>query len=153
MRREFLSISKVNLSPDNPITIPRSLVASNNILVKQLSSWSGEFGRCHHPLRLDIQILHLRQRNPNRQVSGRSPLARFRESGIERSVAPMSTPTKLSSQLSAQPRTEGLGRPLTPAPAESKARTELAKQQLRRFHPGMVSQSVNKTALHPGGVL
>jgi len=43
-------------------------------------------------------------------------------------------------------------RPLTPAPGDSKARTELAKTQLRSFNPAMVSQSVNKTALHPGGV-
>lgn len=44
------------------------------------------------------------------------------------------------------------GRPLTPAPGDSKARTELAKKQLRDLRPTMVSQSVNKTALHPGGV-
>jgi len=44
------------------------------------------------------------------------------------------------------------GRPLTPAPGDSKARTELAKRQLRDLKPTMVSQSVNKTALHPGGV-
>ena len=44
------------------------------------------------------------------------------------------------------------GRPLTPAPGDNKARTELAKKQLRDLKPTMVSQSVNKTALHPSGV-
>lgn len=44
------------------------------------------------------------------------------------------------------------GRPLTPAPSSSTARTEVTKLQLKNFNPAMVSQSVNKTALHPGGV-
>jgi len=43
-------------------------------------------------------------------------------------------------------------RPATPGPEESQARAEIAKTQLRNFNPTMVSQSVNKTALHPGGV-
>ena len=43
-------------------------------------------------------------------------------------------------------------RPLTPGPGDSKTRTEVAKKQLRNLKPTMVSQSVNKTALHPGGV-
>lgn len=44
------------------------------------------------------------------------------------------------------------GRPNTPAPQGSTGRTELIKKQLRALKPTMVSQSVNKTALHPGGV-
>ena len=44
------------------------------------------------------------------------------------------------------------GRPLTPAPESSTGRTEVTKTQLKNFNPKMVSQSVNKTALHPGGV-
>lgn len=47
---------------------------------------------------------------------------------------------------------QAAGRPLTPAPGDDKARTELAKRQLRDLKPTMVSASVNKTALHPGGV-
>lgn len=43
-------------------------------------------------------------------------------------------------------------RPHTPAPGDSTARTELTKTQLQSQKPNMVSQSVNKTALHPGGV-
>ena len=43
-------------------------------------------------------------------------------------------------------------RPHTPAPQGSTGRSELAKKQLRNLEPTMVSQSVNKTALHPGGV-
>lgn len=46
-------------------------------------------------------------------------------------------------------------RPLTPGPGasgDSKGRTELAKKQLRDLKPTMVSNSVNKTALHPAGV-
>jgi len=43
-------------------------------------------------------------------------------------------------------------RPHSPAPDTGKARSDLAKVQLRTFSSKMVSQSVNKTALHPGGV-
>jgi hypothetical protein len=43
-------------------------------------------------------------------------------------------------------------RPLTPSPATGKARSDLAKTQLRNYSSKMVSSSVNKTALHPGGV-
>lgn len=44
-------------------------------------------------------------------------------------------------------------RPLTPAPTEDAGRIELVKKQLRDTKPTtMVSQSVNKTALHPSGV-
>jgi hypothetical protein len=46
-----------------------------------------------------------------------------------------------------------LPRPQTPAPEDNKARSDLAKAQLRNFKAtSMVSNSVNKTALHPGGV-
>ncbi len=45
------------------------------------------------------------------------------------------------------------GRPQTPAPAEDQAtRSAVAKKNLRAYKPTMVSNSVNKTALHPGGV-
>lgn len=45
------------------------------------------------------------------------------------------------------------GRPNTPAADQSKARTEVLKRNLRSYKPtSMVSHSVNKTALHPGGV-
>jgi hypothetical protein len=43
-------------------------------------------------------------------------------------------------------------RPHTPSPATSTARTNLAKTNLRAYSSKMVSHSVNKTALHPGGV-
>lgn len=43
-------------------------------------------------------------------------------------------------------------RPQSPSPATGTARTDLAKTQLRNYSSRMVSQSVNKTALHPGGV-
>ena len=43
-------------------------------------------------------------------------------------------------------------RPNTPAPTDSKGRQELAKQQLRDHNPVKMHNSVNKTALHPGGV-
>lgn len=46
-------------------------------------------------------------------------------------------------------------RPISPLPEDNKARSEVAKKQLRAYKPAgpnMVSQSVNKTALHPGGV-
>lgn len=43
-------------------------------------------------------------------------------------------------------------RPHSPSPATGTARSDLAKVQLRAFSSRMVSQSVNKTALHPGGV-
>lgn len=43
-------------------------------------------------------------------------------------------------------------RPQSPSPATGKARSDLAKTQLRNFSSRMVSHSVNKTALHPGGV-
>lgn len=46
-------------------------------------------------------------------------------------------------------------RPHTPGPGasgDSQGRTELAKKQLRDNKPTMVSNSVNKTALHPAGV-
>lgn len=43
-------------------------------------------------------------------------------------------------------------RPTTPGPADNQVRSEVAKVQLRNFNPTMVSSSVNKTALHPGGV-
>ena len=43
-------------------------------------------------------------------------------------------------------------RPQSPSPASGKARSDLAKTQLRAFSARMVSHSVNKTALHPGGV-
>jgi len=49
-------------------------------------------------------------------------------------------------------KAEPTARPLTPAPGDDTARTEVAKTQLRALNPTMVSQSVNKTALHPGGV-
>ena len=58
-----------------------------------------------------------------------------------------------SSKDSASKQDEQLKRPLTPAAdSTNKSRTELAKTQLKNSKPGMVSQSVNKTALHPGGV-
>jgi len=43
-------------------------------------------------------------------------------------------------------------RPLTPAPDNSQARADVVKTNLRAFKPTMVTNSVNKTALHPGGV-
>ena len=43
-------------------------------------------------------------------------------------------------------------RPHSPSPATGTARSELAKVQLRAFSSRMVTHSVNKTALHPGGV-
>ncbi|OCT53528.1 hypothetical protein CLCR_10862 [Cladophialophora carrionii] len=43
-------------------------------------------------------------------------------------------------------------RPHSPSPATGTARSDLAKTQLRAYSTKMVSQSVNKTALHPGGV-
>jgi hypothetical protein len=46
-------------------------------------------------------------------------------------------------------------RPTTPSAGTGKARTEVLKANLRAFRPtdsNMVSNSVNKTALHPGGV-
>ncbi|KAH0843999.1 hypothetical protein FOPE_09091 [Fonsecaea pedrosoi] len=43
-------------------------------------------------------------------------------------------------------------RPQSPSPATGTARSALAKVQLRAFSSRMVSHSVNKTALHPGGV-
>ena len=46
-------------------------------------------------------------------------------------------------------------RPVTPSAGTGKARTEILKTNLRAFKPtnsNMVSNSVNKTALHPGGV-
>ena len=47
-------------------------------------------------------------------------------------------------------------RPATPSAGTGKARTEILKANLRAFKPastpGMVSNSVNKTALHPSGV-
>lgn len=49
-------------------------------------------------------------------------------------------------------RRGSIARPHTPAPAESAGRAEVAKLQLKNFNPTMVGQSVNKTALHPGGV-
>lgn len=50
------------------------------------------------------------------------------------------------------PGTEGL-RPQTPgAEGDQKARADLQKKNLRHYKPNMVSNSVNKTALHPGGV-
>lgn len=54
-------------------------------------------------------------------------------------------------------RTQGSDnpRPLTPSAGSGKARTEVLKANLRAYKPtdpNMVSNSVNKTALHPGGV-
>ena len=46
-------------------------------------------------------------------------------------------------------------RPATPSAGTGKARTEVFKANLRAYKPTgskMVSNSVNKTALHPGGV-
>ena len=43
-------------------------------------------------------------------------------------------------------------RPHSPSPATGTARSNLAKVQLRNFSVKMVTHSVNKTALHPGGV-
>jgi hypothetical protein len=46
-------------------------------------------------------------------------------------------------------------RPTTPGPGTDKARTEILKTNLKAYNPtgaSMVSNSVNKTALHPGGV-
>merc|ERR1711977_553149 len=43
-------------------------------------------------------------------------------------------------------------RPHTPSPASGTARSNLAKTNLRAYSSKMVSHSVNKTALHPGGV-
>ena len=46
-------------------------------------------------------------------------------------------------------------RPVTPSAGTGKARTEVFKANLRAYKPTgskMVSNSVNKTALHPGGV-
>lgn len=43
-------------------------------------------------------------------------------------------------------------RPQSPSPATGTARSTLAKTNLRAFSTKMVSHSVNKTALHPGGV-
>lgn len=43
-------------------------------------------------------------------------------------------------------------RPTTPGAGSDKARTEVLKTNLKAFKPTMVSNSVNKTALHPGGV-
>ena len=45
------------------------------------------------------------------------------------------------------------GRPQSPAPVQDQAaRSAVAKKNLRAYKPTMVSNSVNKTALHPGGV-
>ena len=49
-------------------------------------------------------------------------------------------------------RLKGNPRPETPGAPDSKARTEVYKSNLKAFNPTMVSNSVNKTALHPGGV-
>jgi len=43
-------------------------------------------------------------------------------------------------------------RPASPSPGTGQARSELNKVQLRHYNANMVSNSVNKTALHPGGV-
>merc|ERR1712000_210129 len=43
-------------------------------------------------------------------------------------------------------------RPHTPSPGTGTARSNLAKTNLRAYSSKMVSHSVNKTALHPGGV-
>lgn len=44
-------------------------------------------------------------------------------------------------------------RPQTPGEeGDQKARAEVQKKNLRSYKPTMVSHSVNKTALHPGGV-
>lgn len=46
-------------------------------------------------------------------------------------------------------------RPNTPSAGSGKARTEVLKANLRAYKPAdpnMVTHSVNKTALHPGGV-
>ena len=46
-------------------------------------------------------------------------------------------------------------RPVTPSEGTGKARSDVFKANLRAYKPtgpSMVSNSVNKTALHPGGV-
>lgn len=50
------------------------------------------------------------------------------------------------------PVSSATARPTTPGPESSQARTEVLKRNLRSYKPTMVSNSVNKTALHPGGV-
>lgn len=63
-----------------------------------------------------------------------------------------SNPSSGPLAVNGTPNSQVTLRPLTPAPGDSQTRTEVNKKQLLDNNPKMVSQSVNKTALHPGGV-
>ena len=80
----------------------------------------------------------------------RGTLALIRRIHIKRETIVMSS--EKSGYFGLKTQESGI-RPHTPAPQSSTARSNLAKVQLRNFKPNaMVSNSVNKTALHPGGV-
>lgn len=63
-----------------------------------------------------------------------------------------SIPQVMASDYSTRLKAVHQIRPHSPSPATGTARSDLAKTQLRAYSSRMVSQSVNKTALHPGGV-
>jgi len=88
----------------------------------------------------------------SRRPFGNSPTRHLGPGGRKVQVQYQGRFLNMASDYSARLTAVHQIRPQSPSPATGKARSDLAKTQLRNYTSRMVSQSVNKTALHPGGV-
>jgi hypothetical protein len=125
-----------------------------NLQLHVLAPGHGTLTASH--LHQSIVLGQIRTRPTSKTVSTGSELSRaifaVRHGPIVRKVQYQGRIPRMASEYSTRLEAVQHPRPHTPSPATGTARSELAKTQLRNYSSKMVSQSVNKTALHPGGV-